>query len=83
MDIKRVIKEHGLTVEQVADRMGVSKGGLSQNINGNPTAKKLQQIANAIGCEVGDFFNPNYHLKSSNSTLVCPNCGKELHIKIE
>jgi transcriptional regulator with XRE-family HTH domain len=83
MDIKRVIKEHGLTVEQVAIRMGVTKGGLSQNINGNPTAEKLQQIANAIGCEVGDFFNPNYHLKSSDSTLVCPHCGKELHIKIE
>ena len=83
MDIKRVIKEHGLTVEQVANRMGVSKGGLSQNINGNPTAEKLQQIANAIGCEVGDFFNPNYHLKSSDSTLICPNCGMPLKIKIE
>ena len=83
MDIKRVIKEHGLTVEQVAKRMGVTKGGLSQNINGNPTAEKLQQIANAIGCEVGDFFNPNYHLKSSDSNLVCPNCGMPLKIKIE
>ena len=83
MDIKKVIKEHGLTVEQVAIKMGVTKGGLSQNINGNPTAEKLQQIANAIGCEVGDFFNPNYHLKSKDSLLVCPHCGKELKVRIE
>ena len=83
MDIKRVIKEHGLTVEQVAKRMGVTKGGLSQNINGNPTAEKLQQIADAIGCEVGEFFSASYHPASTESPLVCPHCGKELHIKIE
>ena len=83
MDIKRVIKEHGLTVEQVAKRMGVTKGGLSQNINGNPTAEKLQQIADAIGCEVGEFFNASYHPASTESPLICPHCGKELHIKIE
>lgn len=59
MDIKRVIKEKGLTSKEVADRMGITPIGLSQHINGNPTLQVLEKIASAIGCEVVEFFNDN------------------------
>lgn len=77
MDIKKVIKERGLSVKEVADRMGITSVGLSQHINGNPTIQVLERIADAIGCNVGDFFS------SSSGNLTCPHCGKNINIKVE
>lgn len=77
MDIKKVIKEKGLTVKVVADRMGITSVGLSQHINGNPTIQVLERIADAIGCNVGDFFT------SSSVSITCPHCGKPINIKVE
>ena len=57
MGIKRVIKSKGLTVKEVAAKMGIAKENLSVHINGNPSVQVLERIAYAIGCEVGDFFN--------------------------
>lgn len=56
MDIKKVIKAKGLTAKDVADKMGITPIGLSQHINGNPSVKVLERIADAIGCEVSEFF---------------------------
>lgn len=78
MNIKKLIKAKGLTSKEVADRMGITTVGLSQHINGNPSVQVLERIAEAIGCEVGDFFE-----KSVNDSLSCPHCGKKINIKIE
>lgn len=56
MNIKRVIKEKGYTIPQLADKMGKNRVTLFQTISGNPTVKTLKEIAEAIGCKVGDFF---------------------------
>lgn len=56
MDIKKVIKERGYTIEEVAKKMGISRVTLSQNMSRNPTIGTLERIANAIGCKVVDFF---------------------------
>ena len=70
MDIKRVIKERGYTLERVANEIKprpISKGTLSQSINNNPTIDTLQRIADVIGCSVGDFFADEL-----SNTIVCP-----------
>lgn len=48
--IKEVIKERGTTVQDLAERMGITRVGLSQHINGNPSVEVLERIASAIGC---------------------------------
>lgn len=78
MDIKKVIKEKGLTVKDVAEKMNISSVGLSQHINGNPSVQVLERIAEAVGCEVGDFFT-----SIDNDSITCPHCGKQIKIKIE
>ncbi len=84
MDIKSVAKAHGYTLVQVAQKMGITKGGLSQSINGNPTITSLRAVADAIGCKVGDFFaDERTEEKESSPVLRCPHCGKELKIKFE
>lgn len=74
MNIKRVIKEKGFTINQVADLMGKNRVTLSQTISRNPTIETLQKIADTIGCRVGDFF------RDEIATFTCPNCGQEFKI---
>lgn len=81
MDIKGVIKEHGFTLVEVANQMNITKGGISQIVNGSPTVKTLRTIADIIGCNVWDFFKDE--MVESKPTFKCPYCGKELKIKIE
>ena len=54
--IKEVIKERGLSVYEVAERMNISRVGLSQHINGNPSVEVLERIANALNVEVWELF---------------------------
>lgn len=37
--IKDVIKDKSLSVQELAEKMGISRVGLSQHINGNPQLK--------------------------------------------
>ena len=37
--IKEVIKDKGLSVQELAEKMGISRVGLSQHINGNPSVE--------------------------------------------
>lgn len=57
MDIKKVLKARGVSAKDVAEKMGITAIGLSQHINGNPSVQVLERIAEAVGCEVGDFFD--------------------------
>lgn len=57
MEIKKVIKAHGLTMVEVARRMGVNKGTLSNTIrNENMLVGTLRNIAQAVGCSISEFF---------------------------
>ena len=50
MDIKSIIKEKGYTIQDVAKKMGVNRVTLTLTLQGNPTYKKLKEIADAIDC---------------------------------
>lgn len=57
--IKEVAKQKGLTLTEVAQRMGISKVSLSNSINGNPTIETLSKIAEILGVHITDLFEPN------------------------
>jgi len=77
--IKEVIKEGGFTIESLAEKMNISRVGLSQHINGNPSVKVLERIALALGCEVIDLFEQH----KRESEIICPYCGKSLSISVK
>lgn len=79
MDIKRIIKERGLTIEEVGRRMEppVSKGTLSKVISTNPTTSTLERIAAAVGCRVADFFEDGDGVGNDFTAFV--RNGGELH----
>ena len=81
MDIKKVFARHGLTATQVAERMGIPLNNLSMAINGNPTYKKLCDIANAVGCSPSELIADEEDTKTTS--VVCPKCGSTLTIKVD
>ena len=62
MRIKQLIKEKGITVAQVALRMGVTPPSLSRAINGNTTVEMLNRIAVALDVPVTDLFDVHAEL---------------------
>ena len=83
MDIKGVIKAHGYTLVDVAKEMGITKGGISQIVNGTPQIGTLRTIARIIGCSITDFFADEIPESEKSSPVVkCPHCGKEIHITL-
>ena len=55
--ILELCRKAGITQTELAERIGLSRVGLSKAINGNPTVGTLEKIANAIDVELWEFFN--------------------------
>lgn len=80
--IKEVIKEEGLSVQEVADKLGISRVGLSQHINGNPSTEVLERIANAMNVDVWRFFASKEDIEGyEKDTLTCPKCGARFKLE--
>lgn len=56
LDIKRALADHNITQVQLGEKLGLSPQSLTSVIKGNPTVKKLEDIATAIGCDITDLF---------------------------
>lgn len=72
MRIREVIKEKGMTTQEVADQMQISLSALNQSISGNPSIKVLRRIAEVVGCQLGEFFSDE--MEDTNA-IRCPKCG--------
>lgn len=86
MNIKRILKNHGWTLDRLAAEMknktgekGISQAAVSQLINGNPTFDKLQEIACIIGISVSELVMDDEELNSN--ALICPKCGARFELK--
>ena len=60
LDIKRALADHNMTQVQLGEKMNVQPQSLTSVIKGNPTVKKLEDIATAIGCDITDLFYPDH-----------------------
>jgi transcriptional regulator with XRE-family HTH domain len=57
--IKEICKQQGITVTELAKRLGISQESLSRQIHGNPTVKWLTKVADELGVNIVDLFaNP-------------------------
>lgn len=86
MDIKNIAKEKGYTMMRIADELGINRVTLAQSLNGNPTLHRLQEIANVLGCSVGDFFRDETvgpPGASNTLSLTCPHCGKTIRLSVQ
>lgn len=59
LKVKDLIKQKGMTMQQFAELLGVTRDTLTRNINGNPTLETLKRIANALEVDITDLFVRN------------------------
>ena len=93
IDILRTIRAHNLMAKDVAERLGISTVAMSQQIQGkNTRLDTLRKIADAIGCNIVDFFyqvdeNGNDIISKGENTsskdnemIFCPRCGTKFMV---
>ncbi|WP_172917908.1 helix-turn-helix domain-containing protein [Capnocytophaga canis] len=75
--IKEVAKSKGISISELADKLGVTRVGMSKTINGNPTIETLLKIANVLEVDVRDLIEPTtstdttpLYIKDDNGNLV-------------
>ena len=51
-----ICKHVGITLKELAERIGLSAVGLSKAINGNPTKDTLEKIASALNVKITELF---------------------------
>lgn len=56
LKIKDVAKSQGMTMAQIAEKLGINPITLSQSLNGNPTLSRLTEVANVLGVDVSELF---------------------------
>lgn len=54
--VKEICKEKGLQMQELADKLGITRITLTRNISGNPTISTLESIAAALNVEIVDLF---------------------------
>lgn len=74
--VKELCKEKGLQMQELADKLGITRITLTRNISGNPTISTLENIATALGVTVPELFAPQ-----PTNTITCPHCGKPIKIE--
>ncbi len=78
MRVKELLKQKGMTAKELASKIGISEGALSQSIRegANPNLQTISKIADALNVPLSELFSD-----SQKTTFVCPNCGAKLELK--
>ena len=82
LQIKETLKQRGITQNELADRLGINRVSLSRILSNKNDMRvsTIKKIADAIGCDVAEFFAPA--ATPTNNTITCPHCGEKLVINL-
>ena len=75
---KELLKQKGMTAKELAAKLGISEGALSQSIKdgANPNLQTISKIASALDVPVSELFD-----SPKEGVITCPHCGKSITIK--
>ena len=82
MHIKEALKKRGLKQNELADRLGINRVSLSRLLSDKNDMRisTIKKIADAIGCDVAEFFTPAE--TEDHNVITCPHCGEKLVINL-
>ena len=82
LKIKETLKQRGLTQNELAERLGINRVSLSRLLSDKNDMRisTIQKIADAIGCDVAEFFSPAE--TADHNTITCQHCGEKLVINL-
>jgi regulatory protein len=80
--IKEICKEKGITLNALAEKIGVSQPSISGLATGKqkPSFDTLEKLAEALEVPFTELFEQP---KSDAASLTCPHCGKSIEIGIK
>lgn len=78
--IKEILKEKGITQQELADKLGVTRISIVKTLAGNPSQETLEKIANALNVPMWQLFASESDVNKNKNTITCPNCGVKLKI---
>lgn len=83
--IKEILKEQGVTINELADKLGISRVTLSTQINGTANIVSYEKIATALNVPMWQLFASPEEIQpqSDGVSITCPNCGKSIKIKVD
>lgn len=83
--IKEILKEQGVTINELADKLGISRVTLSTQINGTANIVSYEKIATALNVPMWQLFASPEEIqsKSDGVSITCPNCGKEFEVELK
>lgn len=74
--VKELCKQKGITLKELAARMGVTDISLRQTLAGNPTLKTMKRVAEVLGVETYELLKD-----PAPYTARCPNCGQLVSVE--
>ena len=76
--IKELCKEKGITLNQLAEKIGISQPSISGIATGKqkPAFHTLEKMADALEVTPAELFAPQ-----PTNTITCPKCGTVLEVK--
>ena len=82
LHIKETLKKRGIKQNDLAERLGINRVSLSRLLSDKNDMRisTIKKIADAIGCDVSEFFTPAE--TEDNNTITCPHCGAKLVINL-
>ncbi len=82
MRIKELLKEKGLTQQELADKVGVSYQSMKQTLNApSVTTSTLEKIATALNVPMWQLFASPKEIARQAKNDLCPHCGMPISIK--
>lgn len=84
--IKEILKQKGLTIQDLANILGISRQALGKQIQGKMLLETAERIATALNIPMWQLFAAPEEVQAnpeSNGTrIICPHCKKAIPLEI-
>ena len=70
LKVKEILKEKGLRMSDLAERMGINQSNLQKSLSKNPTIATLQDVATALNVQLGELFPASAMMPTAKSIMV-------------
>lgn len=81
--IKDILKEQGITINELAEKMGLNRVTLSTQINGTANIASYEKIATALNVPLWQLFASSQEVQETKNTITCPHCGKPIELEVK
>lgn len=75
------MKEKNMSVNELADILGISRQALSKQIQGKMLVETAQKIATALSVPIWQLFTSPSEVESKSTMIKCPHCGKMFELE--